>query len=125
MFEKGSDFKRDFAPLLKDFNIKHVLITTKIPHANAPVGRLYQVILNMLDTNIFIKIFDYIYLWGETLAYIAWEIRDYYHHTFQATPGQYVFFRDMIFNFVSVVDWRVITSGRQQLAHIGLELYQL
>ena len=64
------------------------------------------------------KIFDYIYPWGETLASIAWDIRASYHHTIQATPGQYVFGRDMILNIASAVDWRVITAGKQQQVDI-------
>ena len=60
---------------------------------------MHQVILNMLATqDLYNKVFDYIYPWGETLSYIAWTIRASYHSTIQATPGQYVFDRDMIFN---------------------------
>ena len=56
------------------------------------------------------KVSDYIYQWSETLAYIAWEIRDSYHRTIMAIPGQYVFGRDMLFNLPSVVDWLVATT---------------
>ena len=51
------------------------------------------------------KLFDYIYPWGETLAYTAWAIRDSYHLTIMATQGQAVFGRYMLFNLASVVDW--------------------
>ena len=50
------------------------------------------------------KVFDYIDSWGETLSYISWEIRASYHHTIMAMPGKAVFGRDMLFNFVTVVD---------------------
>ena len=67
---------------------------------------MHQVILNMLVTkDISNKVFDYIYPWGETLEYIAWEIRASYHCTIQATPGQAFIGRDMIFNSKSVIDW--------------------
>ena len=65
---------------------------------------VHKVILNMLVTKDFDnKVFDYIYTWGEALAYIAWAIRISYHHTIMATPGQDVFGREMIFNLAPVV----------------------
>ena len=78
-----------------------------------------QGILNMLVT-IYLanKAFDYIDPWGETLASIAWAIQASYHHAIQATPNQAVFGRYMIFNLVSVVDWQVITDGKQQQVEI-------
>ena len=48
VFDNGSEFKRDFTPLLKDFNIKPVLISVKNPQSNAMVEQVHQVILNML-----------------------------------------------------------------------------
>ena len=60
------------------------------------------------------KVFDYVDPWGETLASIAWVIRSSYHCNIQATPVQVIFGRDMIFNLASVIDWRVITNGKQQ-----------
>ena len=99
--------------MLKDFNIKPVLTSVKKPQANAPVDLLHQVILNMLVTKYLDnKVFDYIDPWGETLSYIAWEIRDSYHRTIMATLGQAVFCRDMLFNFASVVEWRVVTAAK-------------
>ena len=72
VFDNGSEFKRYFTTLLKDFNIKPVLTSVKKPQANAPVERVHQVILNMLVTkDLDKKVFDYIYPWGETIAYIA------------------------------------------------------
>ena len=65
VFDNGSDFKRDFIPLLKDFEIKAILTTIKTSQANAPVEQVYQVILNMLVTkDIVKKVFDYIYIDG-------------------------------------------------------------
>ena len=48
LFDNRSEFKRDFTPLLKDFNMKPVLISVKNPQANSMVERFHQVILNML-----------------------------------------------------------------------------
>ena len=67
--------------------------------------RVHQVILNMIFTkDLDNKVFGHIYPWGETLESISWAIRDSYHRTIMATPGKYVFDRDMIFNFTSVID---------------------
>ena len=60
------------------------------------------------------KAFDYIYPWGKILAYIAWAIRESYQRTITATPGQDVFDRDMLFNLLAVVDWRVATAADQR-----------
>ena len=106
MFGNGSEFKREFTSLLKDPDIKPVLTSVKNPQANTPVDRVHQVILNMLSTkDIDNKVFDYIYPWVKTLAYISWEIRASYHRTIMDTSGQAVFGREMLFNLASVVDW--------------------
>ena len=64
MFDNWSDFKLDFYPLLKDFDIEPVLTTIKTPQYSAPVERLHQVILNIIVTkDIFNKVFEYIDPW--------------------------------------------------------------
>ena len=119
VFDNGYEFKQYFTPMIKYLNNEPVLTTFKHPQANTPVERLHQVRLNMLvakDTSN--KLFDYIYLWGETLAYIAWAIRASYHHILQVTPGQDFFGRYIIFNLPAFIYWRVITSGKQQQVDI-------
>ena len=102
MFDNGYDFKQDFNTFLKDFNIKIVLTSVQKPQANVQVEQVHQVILNMLVTNdLDKKSFDYIYPSGETLAYIAWEIRDSYHYTIMATSGKAVFGIYMLFRLAS------------------------
>ena len=64
------------------------------------------------------KVFEYMDPWGETLAYIAWNIRDSYHHTILDPPVQAVFSRDILFNLTSVVDWRVATAANQHQVDI-------
>ena len=95
--------------------MKSVLTSVKNQQDNAPVERVHQVILNMLVTKYLDnKVFDYIHTCGETLESIALAIRASYHRTIMYTPGQAVFGRDMLFNLVSVVDWRVATAGKQR-----------
>ena len=67
--------------------------------------QVQQLIYNVIFTkDIYDRVFDYIYPWGENLTSIAWSIRASYHNTIMATPGQAVFGRDMLFNLASVVD---------------------
>ena len=115
IFDNGSEFKKDFVPLLRDFDIKHVCTTIKNPQANAPVERIHQVVRNMLLTrDLNNQVFDYIDPWGENLSSIAWAIRASFHSTLNATPAQLVFGRDIIFNIASIVDWRNITARKQK-----------
>ena len=41
LFDNGSEFKRDFATFLKEFNIKLILTSSNNPQANAPVERVH------------------------------------------------------------------------------------
>jgi len=114
VFDNGSEFKRDFVPLLKDFDVKPVLTSIKNPQSNAPVERVHQVIHNMIVTkDLDGRTFDYIDPWGEILSSIAWAVRASHHSTFNKTPGQLVFGRDIIFNLSTVVDWKAITARKQ------------
>ena len=114
IFDNGSEFKRDFVPLLNDFDIKPVCTTVKNPQANAPVERVHQVIRNMMVTkDLNERVLDHIDPWGEILSSIAWAIRASYHSTLQATPGQLVFGRDMIFNMTTVIDWHAMHNRKQ------------
>ena len=89
------------------------------PQANALVEQAHQVILNILATkDLDNKVFDHIYPWGETQASIAWEIRASYYRTIMATLGQAVFGRYMLFNLMSVVEWRVLTAANQRQVDI-------
>ena len=84
------------------------------------VEQVHEVILNMLVTkDLYNKVLEYIYPWGENLESIAWKIRASYHHTIMATPIQAVFGRDIIFNPASVADWQVVTAEKHR--HVGID----
>ena len=105
--------------MLKDFDRKLFLTIVKNPQANAPVEWVHQVILNMLVTKyLYNKVFNHIDPWVETLTSITWEIRASYQLTIMATLGQAVFGKDVIFNFASVVYWRVVTPEKQRQVDI-------
>ena len=73
----------------------------------------------LFTKDLYNKVFNYIYPWGETIAYIAWSIRAFYHCTIMATPVQAVFVRDMIFNLASVVYWQFATTAKQR--QVGID----
>ena len=50
VFDNGSEFKRDFIPLLKYLDIKPVLTTIKNPQYNALAEPVRQLIFNMIAT---------------------------------------------------------------------------
>ena len=119
VFDNGSEFKLYFTPVLKDYDLKPVYMTLKNPQDNDLVERVHQVIYYMLiHKDIDNKLFDYIQIWGEALAFIAWAIRYYNHRNIGDTPGQAVFVRYMKFNLASVLDWKVITNKKYQQVNI-------
>jgi hypothetical protein len=114
VFDNGSEFKKDFLPLLKDFSIKPKPTTIKNPQANSPVERIHKVVMNMFTTkNLTGQIFDYVDPWGEILSSIAWAIRASHHSTLGATPAQLVFGRDMIFNMKTLINWKSLSVKKQ------------
>ena len=119
VFYNIPEFKRDFTPLLKDFEIKPISTSVNNTQTNALTERVHQVILNMLvSKDLDNQVFDHIYPWGENLAYTAWEIRASYHLNIMATPGQAVFGRYVLFKLTSVTDWRVVTAAKKQQVDI-------
>ena len=62
--------------------IKAVVTKIKNPQDNTMVEQVHQLIFNIFVTkDISNKVFDYIDPWDETLEYISWMIRAYYHRT--------------------------------------------
>ena len=115
VFHNGSEPKRDFIPLLKDFDIKHVCTTVGNPQANGPLEQVHQVIHNMIVTKyIKTRTVDYINTWGEILTSVSWAIRALHHSKLYALPNQLIFGRKMIFNLISVIYLRVIHAREQK-----------
>ena len=114
IFDNGSEFKKNFIPLLQDFSIKPKVTTVKNPQANAPVERIHQIVTQMLlAKDLSNRVFDHIDPWGDILSSIAWAIRASYHSTLEATPGQLIYQRDMILNMSYVANWHEITNKKQ------------
>ena len=109
IYDNGVEFKRDFEPLLKTYGIKPRRITVKNPQANAVLERMHQVIGDMIRTkDLENHEFDMEDPWTDILAAIKWAINSSYHSIKEATPGQLVFGRDMIFHDTFKANWQAI-----------------
>ena len=61
LFDNGSEFKKDFVPILRDWSIKPQCTTIKNPQSNSPVERIHQVLRHMfLTKNLRVQTFNYI-----------------------------------------------------------------
>ena len=114
-FDNGSEFKKDFIPLLKDFGVKPKPTSIKNPQSNAIVERVHQVVGDMLRTHDLNEYdFDEIDPWGPILQDVAYAIRATHHTTTKASPCQLVFGRDMLFNIPYTPNWENITAQKQK-----------
>ena len=90
-FDNGSEFKRDFIPLLHNFTIEPKPTTIKTPQSNAILERVHQVVHDMLRTqDLKEHTFDSIDPLGPILVEVAWTIRSTHHTTHIASPGQLI-----------------------------------
>ena len=114
VFDNGSEFKKNFVPLLNDWSIKPKPTTIKNPQANSPVERIHQVLRHMfLTKNLKERTLDYVDPFGDILASVAWAIRASYNSATDSTPAQNVFGRDMLFNIASMVNWKELSLRKQ------------
>ena len=117
LFDNGSEFKKNFQPLLKDFAIKATCTSIKNPQANAILERIHQVVGSMLKTKDLVNVvFDVVDdPWSEILASIAFAVRCSHHSTLNATPaGQLVFGRDMLLDITYVPNYQNTWQRKQK-----------
>jgi len=96
--------------------IKQKCTTIKNPQSNSPIERIHQVLKSIFTTkNLPSQRFDLIDPFGENLSSIACGVRASYNTTNQATPAQLVFGCDMLFNMKALVNWKAISTRKQQL----------
>lgn len=114
--DNGSEFKKDFAMLLKTYSIKRKPTTIKNPQANAILERVHGVLGDMMRTS---DINNQETVDGdlidEFLTNAAWAIRSTHHSVLRASPGQAIFGRDMLFDIPFLCDWSEIGRRRQKL----------
>ena len=115
LFDNGSEFKKDFQPLLQDFAIKPTCTSIKNPQANAILERIHQVVGSMLKTKDLVNVvFDVVDPWSDILASIAFAVRCSHHSTLNATPGQLVFGRDMLLDIAYVPNYQNTWQRKQK-----------
>ena len=114
--DNGSEFKKDFSALLKSYSIKRKPTTIKNPQSNAILERVHGVLGDMMRTSNInnLETVDE-HLIDEFLTNAAWAIRSTHHSVLQASPGQAIFGRDMLFDIPYLCDWSEIGRRRQQL----------
>ena len=116
VFDNGSEFKKNFVPLLKDWTIKPKCTTIKNPQSNSLVERIHQVLRStFLTKNLKEQELDYLDPFGEILASVAWAVRASYNSATDATPIQLVFGRDMLFDLKTLVNWKELSIRKQKL----------
>ena len=116
-FDAGPEFKAEFQKLIKEeYDIDAKPSSKRNPQANAVLERVHGTIGNMMRTfevdNIDLDEED---PFIGMISAICFAVRSTYHTTLQATPGQLVFGRDMIFHIETVADWQHIHNRKQAL----------
>ena len=96
--------------------------SVKNPQANGICERVHQVIANMIRTfnvpELDINLQD---PWSEIINAVAWAIRSSYNTGIDATPGELVFGRDMIYNIPYVPNWSLIEKRKQDMIDKNLK----
>ena len=119
LHDNGTEFLgSDFQELLQSYGIKPSVTTIRNPQANAILERVHQVLGNLLRTAELSKVesdvtgdedpFDGI------LAATAFAIRATYHTSLEASPGQLVFRRDMLFPTTYLANWHQLDERKKQ-----------
>ena len=116
-FDNGSEFKWLFRELCDNMGITEKPTTEYNPQANAIIERVHQVLGNQLrsfelesrELNKEERTFE------PFLTACAYAIRNTYHTTLKATPGQLVFGRDMILPVQFNADWALIAQRKQDV----------
>ncbi|GKY94846.1 hypothetical protein MPSEU_000449600 [Mayamaea pseudoterrestris] len=117
IFDNGNEFLgRGFQEMLESFGIEPTPTTVKNPQANF-VERVHQTLGNMLRT---CELEEYEFPeddpWTDLLCKCAWAIRSTIHLVLDASPGQLVFGRDMLFDLSFQVDWTAVRKRRLDAA---------
>jgi transposase InsO family protein len=114
-YDAGTEFKAEFQSMIsEEYHIKPKPITVRNPQANAVIERIHGVVGDMMRTYKVENINDDdADPFSGIVSAICWAVRSTYHTTLQATPGQLVFGRDMIFNIRHEADWQLIRERKR------------
>jgi hypothetical protein len=122
-YDNGTEFKAHFKTLCRQYGLIEKSTSIKNPQANSTLERVHAVVANMLRTyNLDEIVLDSYDPFGEYLAGIAWAIRSTYHTVMEATPGQLVFGRDMIYNLKSITDYERLRARKEKYIKLANEM---
>jgi hypothetical protein len=120
IYNNRSKFKLHFKYLYNSYSIKRKPTTIKNPQANGILGRVHQVLGQMLCT-VELDMANSVTP-NEVDVFLdnaAWAIRSTYHMVLRASPGAAIFEWDMLFDILFLADWRKIGEQRQSLTNRG------
>ena len=114
IYDRGGEFLgKEFQDLIRqEYDIIAKPISTSNPQSNAMLERIHQTLGDMVRT-LDPSSIDEDDPWAGILAAVAFAIRATYHTTRQASPGQLVFGRDMIWNVKHIANWQLIRDRKQ------------
>lgn len=114
--DNGREFLgKEFEEMLLSAGIKPKPTTVRNPQANGVIERVHQVLGNMLRTFGMTQKSSKNIDWNQVLQPCAWAVRSTYHTTMEATPGQLVFGRDMIYDIKFKANWEYIRKRKQNI----------
>ena len=112
----GTEFQRNFIPLLVYFSVKLTCTAIKNSQVDSILKRIHQVVGSILKTNDLSNVmFDAVDPWINILISIAYSVGYSYHSMLQATPGQFVFGRDMILDIYFQLNYKQMWLRKQKL----------
>jgi hypothetical protein len=114
-FDNGGESKNVFEELVNNYGIKKKNSTSFNPQSNGIIERVHLTLNDSLRTSeIDGREINEKDPWGTFLASAAYAIRSTFHNTLKATPGQFMFGREMVLPIKFMADWRAIEQQRQK-----------
>jgi hypothetical protein len=114
-FDNGGEYQNVFEELVNNYIIKKKNSTPFNPQSNGIIEKVHSTLNDALRTaEIDGREMDEKDPWGPFLSYAAYSISITFHTTLKATPGQFVFRRDMVLPIKFMADWGAIEQQCQK-----------
>jgi hypothetical protein len=118
IFDNGGEFTGlEFQDKLEEMGLHPKPTTVRNAQSNGVIERIHLVVGDMIRSKRLEN--EVVTNWDDVLQPIAWAIRATHHTTLDATPGQLVFGRDMLFNIGYQADWEKIRLRKQKLINVN------
>jgi hypothetical protein len=121
-FDNGGEYKNIFEELVNYDGIKKKNSAPFNPQSNGIIERVHLTLNDSLRTaEIDCREMDEKDHWGPFLASAAYAIRSIFHTTLKATPGQFVFGRDMVLAIKFMADWGQLNNSAKMKWTVTIE----